>query len=238
MISRIWGRAPISLSVAVAILSVYSMVALAAPGQTPQAGELTVAGQVTVNGTEAISGATVFSDSTIATAANSSATVTLGRLGRVELLPNSSLRLNFNDTGLTGQLTAGRVRVSTPAAISAVITTQDGSVVADNRQAAAFTVDIECGNTIVSTQAGLVEMRGGREAKQVAAGNQDMMGTAQPGTRCVRMVREGMQGISGGALAALLLAGAGAIVAAFLAARSDDNDLNFGGTPIVISPTR
>ena len=237
MISRIWGRTPISLCVAVAILSVYSMVALAAPGQTPQSGELTVAGQVTVNGTEAISGATVFSDSTIATAANSSATVSLGRLGRVELLPNSSMRLSFNDTGLTSQLTAGRARLATPAGVSAVVTTQDGSVVADNRQAAAFTVDVECGNTVVSTQAGLVEMRGGRETKQVAAGNQEMMGTVQPGTRCVRMVREGMQPISSAALATLLVAGAAAIVAAFLAARGD-NEFNVGGQPVVFSPSR
>jgi hypothetical protein len=46
-----------------------------------------------------------------------------------------------------------------------------------------------------------------------------------------------MRGLSGGALAALLLAAGGAIAAAIIAA-TQDNDFNFGGTPIVISPSR
>ena len=75
MISRTWSRKSIAFAVAIAVLSVSSMVALASPGQTKMSGELSVSGQVTVNGTSAISGATVFSDSTVQTAANSSAVV-------------------------------------------------------------------------------------------------------------------------------------------------------------------
>src|SRR3712207_8610940 len=87
------------------------MVALAAPqqGQTGPPGDLSVVGEVSVNGTSAISGATVFSDSTVTTAQNSSAVVSLGKLGRVEVLPNSSLKLSFNETGITGMLSQGRV---------------------------------------------------------------------------------------------------------------------------------
>ena len=44
--------------------------------------------------------------------------------------------------------------------------------------------------------------------------------------------------LSGGALAALVLAAGGAVVAIILAGRSDNNDLNFGGTVTVVSPTR
>lgn len=239
MISRMWGRTPIALGVAVAILSLYSMVALASPAQTQQpSGELTVSGQVTVNGTGAISGATVFSDSTIQTAENSSATISLGRLGRIELLPNSSMKLSFTETGISGQLDAGRARISVAEQVSTVITTRDGSVVADSSQAATFTVDVECGNTVVASQAGKVELRGGRETRQIAAGSQDSMGMAQPGTRCARLMRTGMPGLSGGALAGLLLAAAGAIATAFLVARNSNNDLEFGGTPVVFSPVR
>src|SRR2546421_7176231 len=94
MTSRTWSRTPITLSLALAILCTYTMVALAAPqGQAGPTGDLSVVGEVSVNGTSAISGATVFSDSTIATGQNSSAVVSLGKLGRVELLPNSSLKL-------------------------------------------------------------------------------------------------------------------------------------------------
>src|SRR5215203_4930919 len=231
MTSRTWSRTPISLALAIAILCTYSMVGLAQTGQTGPTGDLSVVGEVSVNGTSAISGATVFSDSTITTAQNSSAVVSLGKLGRVELMPNSSLKLSFNETGVTGMLDSGRVRVSSSSGISATVSTKDGAAVADNRQTNVFMVDVECGNTVVSTQSGKVELRAGNSVKQIAAGGQDT-----PGTRCTRFQQPEMRGLSSGALAALLLAAGGAVAAAIIAA-TQDNDFNFGGTPIVISPT-
>ncbi|HEX3086662.1 MAG TPA: hypothetical protein VHP99_19150, partial [Pyrinomonadaceae bacterium] len=94
MISRTWSRKSIAFCVAVAVLSVYSMVTLAAAPQKAS-GELSVSGQVTVNGQAAISGATIFSDSVITTAGGSNATVSLGKLGRITLYPNSSIKLSF-----------------------------------------------------------------------------------------------------------------------------------------------
>ena len=240
MISRTWSRKPIAFCLAIAVLSLYSMVVLATPGQTGQtgpSGELSISGQVTVNGQNAISGATVFSDSTITTAANSSATISLGNLGRVQLMPNTSLKLSFTETGLTGSLSSGRVQVSNMASTSAVISTNDGSAVADTSQANVFTVDIECGNTVVATQTGKVELRAGNTTKQVAAGQDATAGTAQPGTRCTRLKVEGMKGISGGALAALLLAAAGAIAVA-LFHHTDPPEFGGGEPPVIVSPTR
>ena len=236
MISRNWSRTPITLALALAILSTYSMVALAAPQQGPT-GDLSVVGEVTVNGTNAISGATVFSDSTVTTAKGSSAVVSLGKLGRVEVLPESSLKLTFTETGVTGMLDSGRVRVSSSSGISAVVTTKDGSAVADSAQPNVFTVDVECGNTVVATQSGRVELRAGNAVKQIAAGNQDTAGQATPGTRCTRFTQPDMRGLGGGALAALLLAAGGAVAAAIIAA-TQDNDFNFGDDVIVISPAR
>ena len=239
MISRTWSRTPLALCLAVAVLCTSSMVALAAPqqAQAGPSGDLSVVGEVTVNGTKAISGATVFSDSTITTAQGSSAVVSLGKLGRVELLPNSSLKLSFNEDNVTGALDSGRVRVSTPSGVNASVTTKDGSAVADNRQPNVFLVDVECGNTVVNTQAGRVELCAGNSVKQVAAGNQDTAGQPAPGTRCTRLATPGMEGIGGGALAALLLAAGGAIAAALFAA-SDDNEFLTGDDVIVISPAR
>ena len=237
MISRLWGRKPITLALAMAVLCVQSMVALAAQqGQTGPTGDLSVVGEVTVNGTSAISGATVFSDSTVTTGQNSSAVVSLGKLGRVELLPNSSMKLSFNDTGVTGMLSQGRVRVSSSSGVNASVTTKDGMAVADVNQPNVFMVDIECGNTLVSTQSGRVELRAGDSVKQIAAGNQDTAGQATPGTRCTRFTQPDMRGLSGGALAALLLAVGGAVAAAIIA--SQDDDFEFGDGPIVISPSR
>jgi hypothetical protein len=238
MISRTWSRKSIAFCVAVAVLSVYSMVALATPGQKAASGELSVSGQVTVNGQSAISGATVFSDSVIATGAASSAVVSLGKLGRVELFPNSSVKLSFSDGNISASLDAGRVQVSTLAGVAAIVTAKDGAAVADARQAATFNVDIECGNMIVASQAGLVELRAGGKVKAVAAGTSESAGTPQPGTRCTRLTKPDTFGhLSGGALAALLLAAGGAVAAAIIAA-THDNDLNFGGSVTVVSPTK
>ena len=238
MINRSWSRKSIAFCVAVAVLSVYSMVALAKPGQKAASGELSVSGQVTVNGQSAISGATVFSDSVIATAAGSSATISLGKLGRVELFPNSTLKLSFTENNISGSLDAGRVQVATLAGTSAIVTAKDGAAVADPSQPATFMVDVECGNMIVASQAGLVELRAAGKSKAVAAGTSESAGTPQPGTRCTRLaLPKSFGGLSSGALAALLAAAGGAIAAAILAS-TRDNTFNFGGTAVIVSPSR
>ncbi len=239
MISRTWSRSSLAILTLMAMLSMSSMVALAAPAQGQQrpSGELTASGNVMVDGAKAISGATVFSDSTITTAEKSSAIINLGRMGRVELLPNSSMKLSFNETGITGTLDAGRARIMTMQGMTANITTKDGLVVSETAQAANFSVDVECGNTVVATQSGIVALRSGSETKQIAAGNQDTAGQAAPGTRCTRLQTEGMRAIGGGALAALLLAAGGAIAAAVYATVSDNNDINVNsGGGIILSP--
>lgn len=237
MISRTWSRTAITLSLSVAILCVYSMVALAAGQQAPS-GQLSVNGEVSVNGQNAISGATVFTDSTITTAQNSSAVVSLGKLGRVELLPNSSIKLSFSDNSVSAMLDSGRVRLATSTGVAATVTTKDGTVVADNAQPNVFTVDVECGNTQVATQTGKVELRGGDKVQQIAAGGQGTAGTAAPGSRCTRLTREPTFGaLSGGALAALLLAAGGAIAAAIIAS-TRNNNINVGGTTAIFSPSR
>ena len=237
MISRTWSRKSMAFAVAIAVLSVYSMVALASPGQTKMSGELSVSGQVTVNGQSAISGATVFSDSTVTTAANSSAVVSLGKLGRVELLPNTTVKLTFGAGNISASLDSGRLQVATLAGTSAIVTTKDGAAVADAAQAANFMVDVECGDMRVNSQGGLVELQAAGKTAKVAAGSTETAGTPQPGTRCTRLAKPGMAGISGGALAALLLAAGGAVAAAIIAS-TQDGDFTFGGNPVVISPSR
>src|SRR2546426_1055387 len=110
----------IAVVVAVAVLTVYSMVALATPAAA--SGELSVRGEVVVNGQHAISGGTIFSDSVIVTGEQSSATVSLGGRGRIEVPANSSLRLSFADKSIVGRLDAGSARVSTLTGVSVNLT--------------------------------------------------------------------------------------------------------------------
>jgi ferric-dicitrate binding protein FerR (iron transport regulator) len=216
--------------VAVAVLSVYSMVVLAAPG-AKASGELSVSGQVTVNGQKVVSGGTVFSDSTISTAAQSSASVSISKVGRVELAPNSNLRLSFADNSITAVLETGSAQVATLAGMTVNLTTKDGTVVVDGSQATTFTVRATRGRTSMSTLSGIAQFKTGGNVKQVAAGESATAGVPNPQTD------DDDDDMSGGALAVLLLAVGGA-VAGVLYAALHDNDLNFGGSVTVVSPTK
>jgi len=233
MISKTWSRKPIAALVAVAILSVYSMVALASPGAKAPSGELSIAGSVTVNGETAVTGGTVFSESVITTAEKSNATVNLSKLGRVELSQSSNMKLSFTDKSIQGLLDNGSARISTLPGTSVNITTKDGVVVVDGSQATSFTVYVVKGVTAVTTHTGVAQLHVGSAVKQVAAGESASAGTPTPKND----PGDDDDKMSGGELAALLLLGAGA-VAGILYAAMHNNDLNFGGTAIVISPAK
>ena len=229
MISKSWSRKSIATAVAVAVLSVYSMVVLAAPG-AKASGELSVSGQVTVNGQKMVSGGTVFSDSTISTAAQSSATVSISKVGRVELAPNSNLRLSFASNGITAMLETGSAQVSTLTGTTVNLTTKDGTVLVDGTQPTTFSVSASRGRTSVTTLSGIAQFKAGGSVKQIAAGESATAGTPKPDS-------DDDDHLSGGALAVLLLAIGGA-VAGVLYAAFHDNDLNFGGSVTVVSPTK
>jgi hypothetical protein len=146
--------------------------------------------------------------------------------------------VSFGNANISASLDAGRVQVATLAGTAAIVTAKDGAAVADAQQPATFMVDVECGNMIVASQGGLVELRAAGKTKAVAAGTSESAGTPQPGTRCTRLTKADSFGkLSGGALAALLLAAGGAVAAAILAT-THNNDLNFGGSVTVVSPTK
>jgi hypothetical protein len=235
MIKKTWSRKLVAMLVAAAILSVYSMLTLATTAAV--SGELSVTGNVSVNGQKVTSGGTIFSGSTVVTGNDSSAIVSLGKLGRVELAANTSLKLSFLNNAIVGLLDAGRARVATPAGVSANLSTKDGFVVVDGKQATAFTVNTQNGNTVVGTESGVAELKSGATATQIAAGESGVAGTPNGGTAPKDDKDDSGHKLSGGALFALLAATGGA-VAAIIYATTHGNDLNFGGTVSVVSPTK
>jgi hypothetical protein len=140
-------------------------------------------GTVQVNGNGAGKGATILSDSVVTTAARSSAVVSLGKLGRVEVMPDTgSMKLSFTDNSIAlGMLSQGRVRVSSSSGVNASTTTNDGTISANASDKSEYVVDTSCGNTLVAVKKGAVTLRAGNTVKQIAAGNQDTAGTARPG---------------------------------------------------------
>lgn len=237
-------RKSVTLLTAVAVWCVYSMAAFAVTKDLT--GEITVTGQVTVNGQPAVSNSTVVSGSTIVTGANSSAIISLGKAGRVELEADSNLTLKFSENSITGILSQGKTRVSNAPGVAATITTKDAAVIGDAGQANSFAVTLVecsagCAQTAVDTMTGLVTMRSGSTDKQVAAGTTATAGNlSQPG--CKPCLRPGsappapVLGIGSGALAAILAAVAAGVGAAIFL--SDNGDVTLDGTTTVISPNR
>jgi hypothetical protein len=117
MNSKLWIRKALSTCMVIAVTATYSMVALA--NSEKIAGELTVTGMnvggetsfVTVNGEAAKSGRSIFSSSTIVTPENAGAVVNLGKLGKVELAPKTTLAINFDNKAVNAHLVSGTVTV-------------------------------------------------------------------------------------------------------------------------------
>ncbi|MBK7705161.1 MAG: FecR domain-containing protein [Acidobacteria bacterium] len=223
----------VTLLTAVAFWCVSSMVVLAAPKDFN--GEITVSGDVSVNGQKVVSGSTVVSGSIITTGDGGSATVSLGKTGRIELSSKSSLTLRFSESGITGILNEGKVRVANSAGIAASITTRNAAVIADSGQANNFEVEVECSHTHVDTFSGLVTLRGGSNDRQVAAGTDAVEGNlSQQGCQpCVRP-GPGVPTASIGALPliAILLAAAGGVGTAIILGGGSDTTTG-GGTTVV-----
>ena len=125
MLGKNTSRKFFTLITVAAVWCVYSMVALAMP--VDQAGEITVTGQMTVNGLPAVSNSTILSGAVVETGANSSAVVSLGKLGRVEILADSNLTLNFSAGSITAILQSGKARFSSSAGVATTVTTKDAT---------------------------------------------------------------------------------------------------------------
>jgi hypothetical protein len=144
MNSKLWIRKALSMCLMVAMIATYSMTTLANSERV--AGELSVSGKnvngetpfVKVNGEAAQSGRSIFSSSTIATPDNANAIINLGKIGKIELAPNTTLAISFNEKGISGDLLAGQVTILN-AADSVFIKTLNGTVKLNAGDSAAAT---------------------------------------------------------------------------------------------------
>ncbi len=224
----------LTVAVMLAVGGFSSLVPTSALAQTAKAaGELSITGSVLINGTQAISGATIFSDSKVKTSRNGAATINLGKLGRVQLGPESEMTLRFSDGNIGGNLAAGRAVVNAPAGVSIAVATAEGVATADGKQAATLTVDVACGNTRVAASRSAAKVTSGSKVEYVAAGSETSVGQQTAGApRCARLSTASQsQGLSPGAIAALIIAGVGGAVAGIVAASQSDNVTP--GNPVV-----
>lgn len=133
MNTKPWIRKALTACLSVAVFATSSMVALAGAGRA--AAELQVSGPaaageapfVFVNGEASRSGRAVFSSSLIATPETATAVLNMGKIGTIEIAPNSSVSLSFDDKGVNADLTSGKVMVLGSAA-GVNVKTADGVV--------------------------------------------------------------------------------------------------------------
>jgi hypothetical protein len=134
MDSKFWTRKVLSLCLSVAIIATYSAPALATSEKI--AGEISISGKtaqgqnlfVKIDGENAQSGRSIFSASTIATPDNASAIVNLGKAGKIELAPNTIVRLSFDEANISGDLSAGQITVLSSLTSMTVKTTDNKTI--------------------------------------------------------------------------------------------------------------
>jgi hypothetical protein len=116
---------------------------------------------VMVNGDRAFTGRTFFSNGTVATTESSSATISLGRLGRIELAPSTSLTLSFSEGRISGTLSKGQINVSNVDGVAVTIATPNDSVKNEGSSASHFAVNVTDQRTGVSVKKGTVSYDNG-----------------------------------------------------------------------------
>jgi len=133
-------------------------------------GELSAYGEVNINGDPSASGTALFSGSVVATGSNSTAVISLGEVGRIELLPVTKLKLEFGENAITCELTAGTARMSAAKGVTVILSTKDGLVTSDPRELSMFAVTVT-DSTSFSRFAGILTPKDGSHFAERSPGN-------------------------------------------------------------------
>jgi hypothetical protein len=174
--SRVTNRQPVIIhnTLAVARLTTFGLLMtfqVWAQSGSEAVGELASANQAAINDSPAISGATIFNNNRVNTAQRGTAIINLGKLGRVELGAGTELILRLSAGQLGGELRSGRVVMSARAGVVVSITTSNGLIATDGRQAATLAVEID------PKQARVIAHRG--EARVVSGGRAERVGEGE-----------------------------------------------------------
>jgi hypothetical protein len=156
-------------SLLVSLLGAQTTMALAVSRSGVAGAEITVTGRadagekpfVVVNGERAFNGRTFFSKGTVSTTDVSSATINLGKLGRIAIAPSSTLRLTFSEGHIAGVLSKGQVSVANTEGVSVTIDTPDDSIKNEGTSSSRFTVAVTDDRTGVAVESGAVRSNNG-----------------------------------------------------------------------------
>jgi len=240
---KTWKSKALWLSLMVAVVATYSMSVLANPPKL--AGEITVSGQalgvktsVKVNGSAIENGSSIFSSSTISTLGSDEAVINVGKIGRVQLAPNSTLKLTFDESSFTGDLTAGKVTVLSASKNEGIATT---FTVANAGQ---VKLSPNTSATLVRGENGLaIDLVAGEVTSLSSTGN-IVVKTSKGNTVSLRTGEtvnaqdDDDDDDAGAAWLWWALIFGGAIAGILIAANTKNNRIDLGGNGTVVSPSQ
>jgi hypothetical protein len=134
------------------------------------AGDLWLTGAVTMNGTAVTSGIAVFNNSQVKTARGSSATVNLGKLGRIKLEPESEMILQFTNGLIGGNQLSGLTAISANKGIKSKVTTPHVLLEADGSDVGLVSIDVKPEYTCVVVNRGNVRLTSGQKVSYLSQG--------------------------------------------------------------------
>lgn len=154
----------VASALAITIFTTSSIAAAAAPAVLM--GELTIEGAsgVSVNGERAASGRSISSSSVVATSTDSSAVINLGKTGKIELSPNSSINLNFDEKTISGSINEGNVKVSTAPGVAVKFAAKTGELTNEASELNVFSVEA---NGKIVAETGTLFLNNGETVTQV-----------------------------------------------------------------------
>lgn len=169
-----WSRRAAAFCLLFAVCLSSSMLVLGSSKPRSLLGEIVVSGYseggeqafVKVNGERAVSGRTFTSSGLIETSATTSADIRLGGVGHVHLSPNSAISLSFSETGISGKLYSGKIRVTNAMDISVNIETPDNALANEKGSQGSVTIDVQSGTTEATAETGLFHFKDGRPVGQ------------------------------------------------------------------------
>lgn len=166
--SRIITRMSDLLKV-IGFMAFFALTAGSVSAQSPlkatlkSSGEIVSASKTTINGFSAVSGVTVFNNNRIKTGKEGAAIINLGRLGRIELGPETDMTLRISETSIGGELRSnqeGQVAQTSQMVVSAqkgvaiAVNTAEGVVTTDGHEPAVLTIYLEGKSPRVITHKG------------------------------------------------------------------------------------
>jgi len=184
----------------------FIFIASSAKAQTSpkSAGEFASANQVMLNGRSAAAGMTLFSNSRIKVAKQGRATINLGRLGRLELGPETDLMLTFSSGMIGGELLNGRLMLSSSSGTAISLTMPKGVVTADGKKATVVTIEMMNDLTRVAAHMGDVRVISIGKDERVATGEEIALGKPQQnaGWQHGKLLMTGVGALGAGGLVA------------------------------------